>query len=57
MGKRKYPIDLKEVEAEYQELSARINYDGSKFLPRIMKKVLTLEQARLALELYSRMKR
>jgi len=53
MAKKKYPISLKEVEAEYQELSARMNYDGSNFLPRIIKKALTLEQARVALEFYN----
>lgn len=51
MAEKKYPISLKEVEAEYQELAARLNYDGSKYLPRIIKKALTLEQARLALAL------
>ena len=50
---KKYPISLKEVEAEYQELSARMNYDGSKYLPRILKRAFTLEQARVALELYA----
>ncbi|MBE9514682.1 MAG: 4Fe-4S binding protein [Chloroflexi bacterium] len=52
MAEKKYAISLNEVEAEYQELAARINYDGSKYLPWIFKKALTLEQARVALELY-----
>lgn len=49
MAEKKYAISLKEVEAEYQELAARLNFDGSKYLPRILKKAFTLEQARLAL--------
>ena len=53
MAKKKYPISLKEVEAEYQELSARMNYGGSRYLPRIIKKALTLEQARITLEFYN----
>ena len=53
MTKKKYPISLKEVEAEYQELSARMNYGGSRYLPRIIKKALTLEQARITLEFYN----
>ena len=51
MEKKKYPISLKEVEIEYQELAAMLNFDGSKYLPRVVKKALTLEQARLALAL------
>ena len=50
MTEKKYPISLKEVEAEYQELSAKVNFGGSRYLPRIMKKAFTLEQARVALE-------
>ena len=53
MAKKERPISLKEVEDEYQELAARMNYDGSNFLPRIIKKALTLEQARVALEFYT----
>jgi len=52
LGDRKYAIDLKEVEAEYQELSGKMNYDGSVYLPRIIKKAFTLEQARVGLELF-----
>lgn len=51
LTERKYAIDPKEVEPEYQELAARMNYDGSKYLPRIIKKAFNLEQARVALEL------
>lgn len=47
---KKYPINPKEVEVEYQELAGRMNYDGSKYLPRILKKAFSLEQARLALD-------
>lgn len=50
---RKYPINPKEVEPEYQEIAARMNFDGSKYLPRVLKKAFTLEQARVALELYT----
>lgn len=50
--RKKYPISLKEVEAEYQELAARMNYDGSNFLPRIIKKAFSLEQAKVALGFY-----
>ncbi|MFC2010009.1 ATP-binding protein [Chloroflexota bacterium] len=50
MADKKYPINTKEVEAEYQELAARMNYDGSLYLPRIFKKAFSLEQARVALE-------
>ncbi len=53
MSERKYAINPREVEPEYQELAARLNFDGSKYLPRILKKAFTLEQARLALELYA----
>ena len=53
MAEREYAISLKEVEAEYQELAARMNYDGSKYLPRIFKKAFTLEQATVALGLYT----
>ena len=53
MAKKKYPISLKEVEAEYQELADKMNYGGSKYLPRIIKKALTLEQAKVALEFYA----
>ncbi|MFC1874103.1 ATP-binding protein [Chloroflexota bacterium] len=49
MVEKKYPINVKEVEAEYQELSGRMGFDGSKYLPRIIKKAFTMEQARLAL--------
>ena len=51
MSERKYPINPAEVEIEYQELAAGMNYSGSKYLPRIMKKAFSLEQARLALNL------
>ncbi len=53
MAKKKYAINPKEVEPEYQELAARMNFDGSKYLPRIIKKALTLEQANVAIELYT----
>jgi ferredoxin/biotin operon repressor len=46
---KKYPINPKEVEVEYQELAGRMNYDGSKYLPRLLKKAFSLEQAKLAL--------
>jgi hypothetical protein len=36
MSGKKYPISTAEVEVEYQELAARMNYGGSKYLPRIM---------------------
>ena len=49
MAEKKHAVNPKEVEIEYQELSGALNFDGSKFLPRILKKALTLEQARLAL--------
>jgi len=51
MTEKKYPINPAEVEIEYQELAAHMNYGGSKYLPRIMKKAFSLEQARLALDL------
>ena len=53
MAEKKYAINPKEVEIEYQELAARMNYDGSMYLPRIFKKAFTLEQARLGLEFYT----
>lgn len=33
MAEKKYPINPAEVEIEYQELAARMNYSGSKYLP------------------------
>jgi NAD-dependent dihydropyrimidine dehydrogenase PreA subunit/biotin operon repressor len=49
---RQYPIDTTEVEEEYQKLAAKMNFGGSKYLPRIIKKALSLEQGKVALELY-----
>jgi ferredoxin len=51
MSEKKYPINKAEVEIEYQELAAHMNFGGSKYLPRIMKKAFSLEQAKLALNL------
>ncbi len=48
---KKYAINPNEVEKEYQELAAHMNFGGSKYLPRIIKRAFSLEQARLALAL------
>ena len=50
MAKQKYAINPKEVEPEYQELAARMQFSGSLYLPRIFKKAFTLEQAKVAVE-------
>jgi len=50
MAEKKYAINPKEVEPEYQELAARLDYSGSLYLPRIYKKAFTLEQARVLIE-------
>ena len=50
MTDKKYPINTGEVEAEYQELAAQMNWPDSLYLPRIFKKAFSLEQAGLALE-------
>lgn len=46
---KRYPINPKEVEIDYQELAAQMNFGGSKYLPRIIKKAFSVEQAKLAL--------
>ncbi|MCK9274397.1 MAG: 4Fe-4S binding protein [Syntrophales bacterium] len=48
---KKYAINPNEVEIEYQKLALHMNYGGSKYLPRLMKRAFTLSQARLALAL------
>lgn len=50
MTEKKYRINIKEVEAEYQELAGAMNWANSLYLPRIFKKAFTLEQAGIALE-------
>ena len=50
-GEKRYAINTNEVEPEYQDLAAHMNFGGSKYLPRIIKRAFSLEQARLALAL------
>lgn len=50
---KKYAISPKEVEAEYQELAAKMGMQRSKYMPRIIKRLITLRQARVFLETYT----
>ncbi|MDD5289030.1 MAG: 4Fe-4S binding protein [Dehalococcoidales bacterium] len=50
MAKRQWAINPKEVEPEYQKLAAGMGFGGSLYLPRIIKKAFTLEQAKVACE-------
>ena len=50
LAERKYPISPKEIASEYQELAARMNFDGSVYLPRMIKAAFTLDQVKIAVE-------